>query len=298
MFSDDAQLYSPVTSGEDGVVVHLGANHPGVHDAAYRARRSQIAAAALDWVPGTPAPRIAYTETEHEVWRTVSRELAPRHDRFACAAFRRAKASLALPEDHIPQLDDISERLSRLTGFRLRPAAGLVPQDEFYGSLADGIFHSTQYLRHHAMPLYTPEPDLIHEVIGHANLLAGPEFAELSRLAGGAARRCQTGPGLQFLANVFWYTLEFGVVREAGEVRAYGAGILSSFGELEEFRTADIRPLDLREMGRAQYDISTYQPLLYCPASMTHLMDAVGGFFAVFDDDTPARLGATVATSR
>ena len=78
----------------------------------------------------------------------------------------------------------MSRALEPLTGFSYHPAAGLVPFDEFYGSLADSIFHSTQYVRHHAFPLYTPEPDLVHEVIGHGNTLASPRFAELNRLAG------------------------------------------------------------------------------------------------------------------
>ena len=86
-------------------------------------------------------------------------------------------------------------------------AAGLVPLDVFYGSLADRVFHSTQYLRHPSAPLYTPEPDIVHEVIGHGNLLADPQIAEVKRLAGEAARRCETDAGLQYLADVFWWTL-------------------------------------------------------------------------------------------
>ena len=136
------------------------------------------------------------------------------------------------------------------------PAAGLVPLDEFYGSLADRVFHSTQYVRHWAAPLYTPEPDLIHEVIGHGNLLASPEFAELNLLAGQAARRCETNEALRFLAHVFWFTIEFGVLWEDGELRAYGAGILSSYGEIEEFREMEIRPIDFLEMGTIDYDIT------------------------------------------
>ena len=150
----------------------------------------------------------------------------------------------------------MSARLEPLTGFRYVPAAGLVPLEEFYGSLADRVFHSTQYIRHWAAPLYTPEPDLIHEVIGHGNLLASPEFAELNLLAGQAARRCETKEALRFLAHVFWFTIEFGVLHEDGELRAYGAGILSSYGEIEEFRAMEIRPIDYLEMGTIDYDIT------------------------------------------
>jgi phenylalanine-4-hydroxylase len=292
---EEGQLYSPVTRGEDGVVVHLGDDHPGASDPDYRARRAEIAEAALAWRPGEPAPVIEYTEREQEVWRTVCRELAARHERYACRAYREAAAALDLPRERIPGLDEVSARLELLTGFRYVPAAGLVPLDEFYGALADRVFHSTQYIRHPAAPLYTPEPDLIHEVIGHGNLLAAPEFAELNLLAGRAARRCETEAALRFLARVFWFTIEFGVLHEGGELRAYGAGILSSYGEIEEFRGMEIRPIDLLEMGTVDYDITHYQPVLYSAASMTHLTEALGDFFAGFDDETPDRLGASAS---
>ncbi len=288
---EEAQLYSPVTANEDGTAtVELAKDHPGASDPAYRERRNEIAAAALAWQPGTPLPRIAYTEAEHEVWRIVSRELAPKHQRYACRDFCEGAAALALPADHIPQLDDVSAGLEPLTGFRYDAAAGLVPLRDFLGALGDGIFHSTQYIRHGAVPLYTPEPDLIHEVIGHGNLLAAPRFAAIKRQAGLAAQRVETEEALQFLADVFWFTIEFGVMREEGEVRAYGAGILSSYGEIEEFRGADLRPLDLLEMGTLEYDITKYQPVLFCAEGMTELEDVVGTFFASYDDDTPTRL--------
>ena len=287
---EEAQLYSPVTTSDDGeVTVHLGDDHPGVNDPDYRERRNAIAAAALEWEEGTPSPRIEYTDAEQEVWRTVCRELEPKHERYACRAFREAVEALALPRDHIPQLDEVTAGLRSLTGFEYVPAAGIVPLDEFYGSLADRSFHSTQYVRHHAAPLYTPEPDLIHEVIGHGHLLADPQFAELNRFAGEAARRMETEAGLQMVADVFWFTIEFGVVREDGELRAYGAGILSSYGEIEEFRGMEIRPLDFHDMATLEYDITKYQPVLFGAESMDHLIGALGEFFATCDDETAAR---------
>jgi len=289
---EEAQLYAPVTEGPEGVKVHLADDHPGANDPEYRRRRNEIAAAALAWRPGEPVPRVDYTDQEHAIWRTVSRELDPKHERLACRAFREAKARLALPDDHVPQLDEVTERLEPLTGFRFHPAAGLVPLDEFYGSLADRVFHSTQYLRHPSGPLYTPEPDIVHEVIGHGNLLADPDIAEVKRLAGEAARRCTTPESLQYVADVFWFTIEFGVMWEQGELRCYGAGLLSSYGEIEEFRGADIRRVDFHEMATLEYDITHYQPILCACDGMGELTDRVGGFFAEFDDDTPARLAA------
>src|SRR5947209_17614896 len=289
----EAQLYAPVTTADDGTVtVHLADDHPGFADAEYRARRNRIASLALGWEPGQPIPHVEYTAEEQEVWRTVCRELAAKHERLACVEYSEAMARLALPADRIPQLDEVGSRLSSLTGFDYRPAAGLVPFDQFYGSLANGVFHSTQYLRHPSRPLYTPEPDLIHEVIGHGGMLASPRLAELNRTAGRAARRLETKEGRDFFAHVFWFTIEFGVVREHGELLAYGAGLLSSYGEIEEFRSAEIRPLDIAELGVLEYDITKYQPILYAADSIDHLLEVVGGFFEDCDDDAPARYRA------
>ncbi len=294
---EEAQLYSPVTrTAEGGAKVHLSEDHPGVNDPAYRERRNEIAAAALDWEPGQPVPHIDYTEAEQEVWRTVCRELAPKHERYACRAFREAVAALDLPRDRIPQLDEVTAGLRELTGFEYVPAAGIVPLDEFYGSLADRRFHSTQYVRHHAAPLYTPEPDLIHEVIGHGHLLADAELAEVNRLAGEAARRVETEEALQLVADIFWFTIEFGVVREDGELRAYGAGILSSYGEIEEFRGMEIRPIDFAQMATIDYDITKYQPVLFAAEGMEQLVDEIGSFFSSCDDETAARFLREKAT--
>ncbi|MEV6771458.1 phenylalanine 4-monooxygenase [Nocardia sp. NPDC051030] len=290
MFTE-AQLYSPVTKGADGdVTVHLSDEHPGVNDPVYRARRNAIAALALGYRPGGPTPVIDYTGEEQEVWRIVSAELARKRERYACAEVIEAAGRLDLPSDHIPELDEVSAKLVPLTGFRYAPAAGLVPLRQFFGSFADRIFHSTQYIRHHSAPLYTPEPDAVHEILGHANQLASPRFAAIYAEVGAAVARITGEKALKFLADVFWFSMEFGVVRERGEVRCYGAGLLSSFGEIEEFRQAELRPLNIREMGTAVYDITHYQPILYCAESISEIEDVVGGFFSTMTDDTVAEL--------
>jgi phenylalanine-4-hydroxylase len=284
---EEAQLYSPVSTRDGGeVTVHLHEGHPGANDPDYRRRRNEIAAAALAWQPGEPAPLIDYDESEQDVWRTVCRELAPLHERYAVSEFREALTEVALPVDRIPGLDAVGKRLAPLGDWRYIPAAGLVDLRTFYGALADRRFHSTQYVRHPAMPLYTPEPDIIHEVIGHGHLLATPTFGELHRRAGVAARRLRDEDALRFLSRVFWFTLEFGVVVEDGDLRAYGAGILSSYGELGEFRAMRLRPLNLLEMGTAQYDITRYQPVLYRAESVAEIEAVIGGFFDTCTDES------------
>jgi phenylalanine-4-hydroxylase len=288
---EEAQYLAPVERDAGGeVVVRLADDHPGFADPAYRARRNAIAALATAYEPGSAIPAAEYTPAEHEVWRLVSAELDVRHRKYAVRAYLDGKERLGLPGDRVPQLEEVSAHLEPLSGFRYLPAAGLVPLREFYGTLADSRFHSTQYIRHHSVPLYTPEPDVVHEVIGHANALANERFAALYRLAGQAARRVGSAAALEFVSRIFWFTMEFGVMAEDGELRAYGAGILSSYGEIEEFRGMDIRPLDLAAMGTMAYDITKYQDVLFRSESMDHLEDVVGTFWATCDDDSIAAL--------
>jgi phenylalanine-4-hydroxylase len=265
-------------------------DHPGVSDQAYRRRRAAIAAVAGAHRPGDPIPDVAYAPEEDEVWRTVSSKLAERHRTYAAAAYRDGAATLALPADRVPQLRLIDERLWALARFHVRPVPGLVPTRVFYGSLAERTFLSTQYVRHHSVPLYTPEPDVVHEVIGHANMLANPAFADLYEEAGKASLRATTDAALAFFSKVFWFTLEFGVLWEDGELRAYGAGLLSSYGELAAFRRAETRSWDLAAMGTLDYDISRYQPVLFAAESFAWMLDSLTAFFAAYDDDTPTRL--------
>ncbi len=288
-------LYSPVRTTADGsVTVDLAESHPGFSDPAYRARRNAIASLSVDHVSGSPIPHVEYTDVEHDVWRTVSRELATKHRTYATRAFLESQEALALPADHIPQLGEVTARLAPLSGFRYEPVAGLAPLRTFYGSFLDDVFFSTQYIRHHSSPLYTPEPDIVHEVLGHANQLADPRVAHLYRLVGRAVARVRTDAALRVLSRVFWFTFEFGVVEEDG-LKTYGAGILSSYGELDAFRRATIRPLDFAAMTHVDYDITKYQPVLFAGRSMTQVYDALEGFLVAFDDDAAARFAATAA---
>jgi len=291
-----SQLYAPVVrDGRGEVEVVLGPGHPGLHDPEYRRRRNDLAALSLGWRPGDQLPPADYTDVEHEVWRVIARELEPLHHRHACRAFLESKEELALPTDHVPQLSEVTSRLRPATGFRYHPVAGLAPLRDFYGSFAGSVFYSTQYLRHPSQPLYTPEPDIVHEVVGHANQLAGPEFAAVYRLVGEAVVRTESDEALRLLSQVFWFSMEFGVVEEDGEPKAYGAGILSSCGETAAFRGADIRPLDVAEMVAVPYDITRYQPVLFAARSMTHLVDTLSAFFSAFDDDTHRRIARELA---
>jgi phenylalanine-4-hydroxylase len=111
-------------------------------------------------------------------------------------------------------------------------------------------------------------------------------------LAGEASKRCQTEEALEFFSRVFWFSLEFGVVWEHSDLRTYGAGLLSSYAEIERFRAAEIRPLDIAVMGSMAYDITHYQPVLFAASSFGHAVDELSAFFGRYDDDAFAALAA------
>lgn len=253
----------------------------------YWRRREEIArlATGFDREPVD----LEYTAVEHEVWATVAATLHPLWERCASRHVLAARARLDLPTDHVPQLTDVSAALEPLTGFRFRAVDGIVPVAEFFRGIARNTFPSTQYLRWEGAPLYTPEPDVIHEVMGHGNCLACPEIAELHQLAGAAIGRVELDRTRKFLGDVFWFTVEFGVVREDGAPKAYGTGLLSSPGELDWFGDhADIRPLDLDAMGTIGFDIDHYQPVLFAGTSLPHVRDVVGAFYDSATDDSIA----------
>jgi phenylalanine-4-hydroxylase len=286
--------YSPVITTADGSVeVHLEADHPGFSDPVYRERRNDIARLSLNYTPGDPIPYVEYSDVEHHVWNVVSHELSSRHDQFASNSFRNAKQLLALPTESIPQLTDVSKLLEPISGFSYQPVAGLAPLRDFYGSFARRSFFSTQYIRHPSAPQYTPEPDIIHEVVGHANQLADPRIAQIYLAVGNAVQRSETPGALEFLSRVFWFTLEFGVVMHNNEPKAYGAGILSSVGELDTFQSATILPLDFVEMGRERYDITKFQPVLFSLGSEAEMFDRLLEFYSDYGDSYFEQIAAS-----
>lgn len=248
-------------------IVQLNPDHPGFRDQEYRRRRNQIAQIAMRFRPGQQIPDAPYTADEHQVWRTIWKALERAHQQHACTEYLECLTRLEFAPDRIPQLREVNEKVQAISGFRLEPVAGLVAPRVFLESLADGVFLCTQYIRHHSTPLYTPEPDVVHEIIGHGVTLASHRLAELNRLFGNAVKRTTSAEALDRLSRVYWFTIEFGVMFEDGNLKAYGTGLLSSAGELQAMRNAELRPLDLKEASHQEYDPTHFQPVLFCADS-------------------------------
>lgn len=271
-------------------LVPLDADHPGFRDPAYRARRDAIARAALEHAPGDPPPRIPYTTEEDALWASIREALDPLHDTWACTALRTASRDLDLPSTRVPQLHEVNAWLASRTGFRMEPVAGLIEAPEFLEQLADGVFLSTQYIRHTSRPDYTPEPDVVHELVGHAASLGDVRFAEWSRGFGRAARHAlQRGDAerLRDLERLYWFTLEYGAVREDGQPRAVGAGLLSSIDEIHRLDgDAELRAFDPAEAASTPYDPTDLQPVLFVAPSLDAMVDTTLRWLG--DQRTPA----------
>ena len=262
----------------DAQLVQLDRDHPGFRDPHYRERRDAIARIALDHRPGMPVPVAPYTDEEHGVWRTILATLEPLHAELVCQPLNDVQATMALDRQQIPQLCAVNDVLAAASGFAMVPAPGLATPRGFLELLADGFFFSTQYIRHHSRPLYTPEPDVVHELVGHAASLLHPDIVALSRAFGRAARRADD-VAVQRLIQAYWYTLEFGATEEGGVVKAYGAGLLSSAGELARFVTeAELRAWDLERLADTAFDPTDYQPQIYVAPSFDRMVADLGAW--------------------
>lgn len=289
LLGDHADMRMVTTDSEAAAdrkrIVQLDPDHPGFQDSDYRERRNEIARIALDYTPGDAIPDAPYTNEEHGVWKTIWTELKKVHQQNACSEYLSCLDRMKLDTERIPQLREVSERVESLSGFRLEPVAGLVEPRVFLESLAGGVFLCTQYIRHHSTPLYTPEPDVAHEIIGHAITLASPRLAELNRMFGEAVKRTRSLEALNRLARVYWFTIEFGALREDGQIKAYGTGLLSSAGELKALHKAELRTLDLEFASRNEYDPTHFQPTLFCVESFASMYEQLREYLTKWEQD-------------
>ena len=268
-------------AGRNQVVV-LDPDHPGFRDPQYRARRNQIAELSLRYLPGGPIPDVEYTDEEHRVWRAVWQALVPAHEAYACSEYLSCAKRLQFLPDRIPQLSEVNQKVAALSGFHLEPVAGLVEPRNFLDSLASGTFLCTQYIRHHSTPSYTPEPDVIHELAGHAVTLASPRLAELNREFGRAVKRTKSPEAFDRISRLYWFTIEFGVLLEGDKLKAYGTGLLSSAGELAAMSNAELRPLDPEAASQQTYDPTRYQQVLFYAKSFDAMYQMLKRYLATW----------------
>ncbi len=266
-------------------IEELPIDHPGAHDEDYRTRRDYIASLSKQFRldPEHKIIDVDYSPEEQRIWQIVATKLEELHKKYASEFYLGAKKKLGITNERIPQLSEMSKRLTELTGFRLAPIEGLVDTRAFLSWLSWRTMLSTQYIRHHSRPEYTPEPDIVHEAIGHIPMFTNKNFADFSSFIGDGAR-VATDEQLEELGRLYWFTVEFGLVEEKGELKAYGAGLLSSFGELEHAFSGKVerRPFDLEQVINTPYDYSDMQPILYVISSYSELKEVTRKYIQSF----------------
>jgi len=177
--------------------------------------------------------------------------------------------------DWIPQLNDLNTYLNIKTNWRIKPVNGIISQREYLNCLAFRTFPCTQYIRHHATPEYTPEPDICHEFFGHMAMFADPVICELSQKLGLLSLGA-TDQQIKTLGAIYWHTIEFGAVIEKGKRKFYGAGIASSFKEIDNMLICkDFRKLDLVNnlMNPDKIIVQDVQPLYYWTKTFGEVID-------------------------
>jgi len=263
----------------------LALDHPGASDTVYRTRRDYIASLSKRFRedPELKIVDVEYTPEEQRIWQIVATNLEEVQQRRASKIYLEAKKKLGISTERIPQLSEMSKRLQELSGFRLAPIEGLVETRAFLSWLAYRTMLCTQYIRHASRPEYTPEPDIVHEAIGHIPMFTNRDFADFSSFIGEGAK-IATDEQLEELGRLYWFTVEFGLVEEDGELKAFGAGLLSSFGELENAFTDNVerRPFDLEQVINTPYDYSDMQPILYVIPSYAYLKETTRKYIESF----------------
>ncbi|MCW5934200.1 MAG: phenylalanine 4-monooxygenase [Fimbriimonadia bacterium] len=241
-------------------------------------------------------PYELYSEENHEAWRCLFARMQDRWQKYANPHFLRGISNLCLDPDRVPRLEDVNKFLNPLTGFKAKPVSGYVPAFLFFDCLRNREFPTTITIRDSKTLDYLPEPDIFHDIAGHVPMHTDRAFADtlvrFGECAHTAAELVSQIPDeqekvrrvasiIKAMARFFWFTIEFGLMKgsQPGELKVYGSGLLSSYGELEYcVESPDVQryPIQLEWVINQGFEIDHYQPLLFIVDSFDHLFDLVG----------------------
>ena len=220
---------------------------------------------------------VAYTPEQHAVWRELVDRRMPQLREHACSEYLDGFAQIGLEPDRLPNLKAVSARLAPRTGWASSPVSGFLPADAFFEMLSARMFPTTTWLRSRESMDYTPEPDIFHDVFGHVPMHAHPVFADFLEHYGKVCLEAIDRPDvLERLGRLFWFTVEFGLIREKGEIKVYGSGLISSHGECTRVLNGgcEVRDFDVDAVLNQPLDTGAMQPILFAVESFDQIYEA------------------------
>lgn len=218
---------------------------------------------------------IAYDDQENAVWRDLVARQLPAVRAHMARPYLKGLKLLDLPVDRVPQCPDVSAKLGALTGWRVEPVPALIGFGRFFGMLSQRTFPAASFIRKRKHFDYIEEPDIFHEIFGHTPLLTDPAFAAFSQAIGEAGTRCDKAD-YSWLIRLYWFSIEFGLLREDGALKALGSGLASSVTELPWSLSGgpEHRPFDVIDMLRTPYRIDIHQPVYFVIEDLDELFAA------------------------
>lgn len=218
-----------------------------------------------------------YTPAQHEVWAILYARRMAALVETGSEVFLRGAATIGLRADQVPDLHEVNARLAARTGWAAVPVRGFIEPRRFFTCLAERRFPTTVTVRPIEQLDYLPEPDIFHDVFGHVPLHADPVFADFLQRFGAVAAAARTEAQVEAMARLFWFTVEFGLVREAGRVKVYGSGLISSAGDAANALgpRCERRPFSLDAVFDQPYEIDHFQDVLFVVDSFDELFAAV-----------------------
>ena len=218
---------------------------------------------------------IAYSAEEDHVWQDLYAQQAPNVAAHSATPYLDGLAKIDLPTTRVPQCPEISDKLRDMTGWQVEPVAALIGFKTFFGMLAKRTFPAASFIRSRADFDYIEEPDIFHEIFGHTPLLTDPRFAKFSQAIGAAGTQAQK-EDYAWLIRLYWFTIEFGLMRESGTIKALGSGLASSVTELpySVSHTPEQRPFDILDILRTPYRIDIHQPVYFVIDDLDVLFEA------------------------
>jgi len=220
----------------------------------------------------------AYTPEQHAIWSELVSRRLPQLEQHASAEYLDGFKQIGLEAAQLPDLAAVSRRLRPVTGWQSTPVSGFLPADAFFAMLAARLFPTTTWIRSRDAMEYTPEPDIFHDVFGHVPMHAHPVFADFLQHYGKVCASLTEPEQLERMGRLFWFTVEFGVIRQQGKIKVYGSGLISSHGEctrvVESGSGVEIREFDLERVLNEKVDTGQMQKVLYAIESFEQLYEA------------------------